>query len=133
MDEQNRKLIAELRKVEALFKGPPRWGYLDAYNIVVPCTLADLLERHDDGDLISFERNRIADDWIDGVRVATIFLALNHDPFSRTPEWFETMVFGRDGKARWCARYETHIEAQQGHAAMVERVKEWLRESQNAG
>lgn len=59
----------------------------------------------------------------DGVRVSTVFLAIDHRFDGGPPLLFETMVFGGplDNEQE---RYTTWAEAEAGHAAMVARVSE---------
>ena len=59
----------------------------------------------------------------DGVDVSTVFLGTDHGWGQGTPLLFETMVFGGelDGEQE---RYSTWEEAEAGHKAMVERVKQ---------
>lgn len=61
-------------------------------------------------------------DEIDGSRVSTVFLGLDHSFGDGPPVIFETLVFDgpMDGEMD---RYSTRIEALIGHAAMVERVR----------
>jgi hypothetical protein len=66
------------------------------------------------------------------IEVATVFLGLALTPFwtpwcVAAPALFETMIFGGPlNLARW--RYATWHTAEQGHEAMVERVRQTLRE-----
>jgi hypothetical protein len=56
------------------------------------------------------------------VDISTVFLGIDHNYGSGPPLLFETMAFG--GKLdQECERYSTWIQAEQGHQAMVERVK----------
>lgn len=66
----------------------------------------------------------VADDKINGVRVSTVFLGIDHAfSDSKAPLLFETMVFG--GKLdQEMSRYSTWDEADAGHKAMLKRVKE---------
>lgn len=59
----------------------------------------------------------VANDFINGVRISTIFLGLNHGFFG-PPLWFETMVFGGrfDG---FIDRYQTWSEAEVGHLRVI--------------
>lgn len=136
MDEAGRKLIAELRANDSKYGVHGHWGYLDAYNIVVPCSLGDLIERCDGKDPFEFYNRFVADDYFDDkYRVSTIFLMLNHAfmPLDAHPQWFETMVFDANHKGVWSTRYETYKEAEEGHGKAVEMVKGWMREPTNAG
>lgn len=60
---------------------------------------------------------------VNGVNISTVFLMIDHSFNGGPPVLFETMVFGGplDGEQE---RYHTYDEAEAGHAAMVERVKQ---------
>jgi hypothetical protein len=68
------------------------------------------------------ENRRVALDEINGVTVSTVFLGLDHGHGSGEPVLFETMVFG-GALDEEQERYTTWDAAEEGHAAMVERVK----------
>lgn len=70
------------------------------------------------------ENRRVGDDTVDGVRVSTVFLGLDHG-YHGTPLWFETMTFGGDYE-RDTERYTTWEQAEQGHAEVVRRLKAGL-------
>lgn len=74
---------------------------------------ADYFEKHD---------HRVAYDEIDGIRVSTVFLGLDHAWDGGPPLIFETMIFGGplDGEQD---RYSTWDEAAKGHAAMLFRAR----------
>lgn len=82
---------------------------------VVP--VDDLLEWATD-----FEKGgrRVADDTIDGKRVSTIFLGIDHGHFGQSL-WFETMIFSSGTmfssgtSEEYCERYATYQEAEDGH------------------
>lgn len=64
---------------------------------------------------------RVAEDLVDGKRVSTVFLGLDHRHFGEGPPiLFETMVFA-DGcwSDESCERYSTWTEAEAGHARAV--------------
>jgi hypothetical protein len=58
-----------------------------------------------------------------GVQVSTVFLGLDHSFGEGPPLLFETLVSG-GALAGKMDRYTTWEEAEQGHARMVERVRE---------
>lgn len=67
------------------------------------------------------ERTTVAD----GIEVSTVFLGMNYQYGDGPPLLFETMIFGGpmdEDQARW----STWAAAEQGHAAMVERVRNLL-------
>lgn len=58
----------------------------------------------------------------EGVEVSTVFVGI-------PPLHFETMVFWpRSLYDNTCARYATWEQAEQGHAAMVAQVRQWIIE-----
>lgn len=80
------------------------------------------------GDLMTWAKwfetanRRVADETIDGVRVSTVFLSLDHSFGDGPPMLFETMVFGGplDQEQDRCTTWD---EAETMHKAMVARVK----------
>jgi hypothetical protein len=54
---------------------------------------------------------------IDGVKVSTVFLGIDHSFTGGPPELFETLVFGLDDDR--CDRYATWDEAVAGHERIV--------------
>lgn len=66
---------------------------------------------------------RVAETWIDDIRVSTVFLGLNHNPVpGADPALFETMVFV-DGEPNQERRYFIWEEAEAGHAEMVADIR----------
>lgn len=61
-------------------------------------------------------------DTINGMRVSTVFLGLNHEYGEGRPKWFETMIFG--GSEEYCERCETWQEALKMHEVAVEWAKD---------
>ena len=94
----------------------PDYWKLDGKTIV-PCSdigeWADWLEKAE---------RHVADDTINGVRVSTVFLGINHQFGDGPPLLFETMVCGGDLDGEQ-ERYATWDEAEAGHEAMCERVR----------
>lgn len=73
------------------------------------------------------DNRRVAFTEIGDVRVSTVFLGIDHAWGGGPPVLFETMVFGGplgDEQDRYC----TWEDAEAGHAAMVERVRNWKPE-----
>ena len=67
----------------------------------------------------------IFDDTIDGIRVSTVFLGVDHN-FGRGPAvLFETMVFGGDYN-HYCCRYCNRLQAKAGHDQALSMVREGL-------
>lgn len=65
---------------------------------------------------------KVKEDWINGVRISTIFLGLDHNFYGKgKPTLYETMVFGGkfDGEQM---RYSTKKEAEKGHKEMIKKV-----------
>jgi hypothetical protein len=89
-------------------------------------TWAHALENH--------EGRIVAQHWVRGWLVSTVWLGLDHNIFGDVPHIFETMVFPpgdeavQDGEGisseRYCDRYPTEEAAQAGH----DRALSWLRE-----
>lgn len=72
---------------------------------------------------LDYENRRIAEDFVMGVRISTVFLGIDHGWDEHGPPiLFETMVFGGnlDGEID---RYPTYKESKQGHADMLRRVR----------
>lgn len=69
------------------------------------------------------DRHIAATEVAEGVRVSTVFLGVDHGWGDTAPVLFETMVFGGllDGEIE---RYTTYHAAEQGHEAMIERVRQ---------
>lgn len=68
------------------------------------------------------EKRIVKQEEVNGVRVSTVFLGLNHSFGDGPPMIFETMVFGGslEGLLERCSTWD---EAEKQHLAMVERVK----------
>ena len=74
------------------------------------------------GNWMRTNERHVADQDVDGVRVSTVFLGIDHRFATNGPPiLFETMVFGGhlDGEMK---RYETWEQAEAGHRKIVERV-----------
>ena len=65
---------------------------------------------------------RVADETINGCRVSTVFLSLDHSYNNGPPMLFETMVFGGELDLE-CERCTTWEQAEEMHRAMCERVR----------
>jgi len=72
------------------------------------------------------ERRRIAFDHLWRVTISTVFLGMDHNFFGGPPLLFETMVFGPDGRERWCKRWPTLEQAERGHAVAVKIFREGM-------
>jgi hypothetical protein len=83
---------------------------------VIPCTAREWRESFTTRD------RRVAVTDIDGTRVSTVFLGLDH-PFSGGPPMlFETLVFGGEHDG-WQDRYSTWDAAMIGHTRAVKMVR----------
>lgn len=72
-------------------------------------------------------QRHVADDTVEGYRVSTVFLGLDHGFRHRGPPVvFETMIFTPDGEIEGMDRYCTWEEAEAGHADMRRRMHEVL-------
>ena len=75
------------------------------------------------GEWFSTANRRVAETWIDDVRVSTVFLGIDHNFFpGRDPALFETMVFADQEDFRM-RRYCIWEEAEAGHAEMVALIR----------
>jgi hypothetical protein len=71
-------------------------------------------------DMSMNDTKHIALDEINGKRISTVWLGLNHNYFGGKPLIFETMVFGeRGGHEEYMDRYSTWDEAVEGHKKAV--------------
>lgn len=73
------------------------------------------------GRWLAKAERHVAQDSIDGVRVSTVFLGLDHSFCGGPPILWETMVFDGtlDQEQR---RYSTYEDAVKGHAEMLAKV-----------
>lgn len=72
----------------------------------------------------------VAEDVVEGFRVSTVFLGLDHGFRHRGPPVvFETMIFSPDGDTEAMDRYTTWEEAEAGHARMLQGLREELAEA----
>lgn len=80
---------------------------------------------------------RVAEDWIGPIWISTVWLGLDHG-FSRYPDRvpiiFETMIFGGPQDTA-CWRYASEVEAQAGHVAVAEMVRNhrhgWIKQARD--
>ena len=95
-------------------------------------------------DVIKWARNmeanrEVKQDHLNGFFVSTVFLGLNQNYWGSKPLWFETMVFDEESqhllklsdsmsmmvsedRGQW--RYETYMEALEGHERALALVRE---------
>ena len=70
------------------------------------------------------DRRRVAEDEIDGKRISTVFLGMDHNLYGEgRPLIFETMVFDENGHEMYTNRYSLWEESLNGH----EKAKEWVK------
>jgi hypothetical protein len=80
------------------------------------------------GDFDMDRRVALTEDLPGGVRVSTVFLALDHSFGDGPPVLWETMVFPADSYMDLeCERYTSQADALAGHERMVDRAQagEW--------
>ena len=72
------------------------------------------------------EKGRIGDETlIDGIRISTVYLGVDHGWVNEKPIIFETMVFMKDSyDDMQCERYVTLEEAEAGHKKIVAKWKD---------
>lgn len=76
---------------------------------------------------------RVAQTWIDDVRVSTMFLGLAHSPLpDRSPALFETEVYTHHG-AEPVRRYATWEGTESGHAELVAMIRAEVATTQVKG
>ncbi len=100
--------------------------FLNSDNSYTPCDLmtwANQLE-----ELWKEGRKHVGHIVIDGLRISTVWLGLNHNFLNiGKPLLFETMIFDDDGDCGWDyhyqERYTTWDEAVEGHKTAIEWVK----------
>lgn len=81
-----------------------------------PLTLGEFVEKRK-GDY-----HRVGLDEIDGIRVSTVWLGIDHNFIHKGPPIiFETMVFGGEQDC-WQTRYCTLADAEAGHAKVVATI-----------
>lgn len=69
----------------------------------------------------------IGDDTVNGIRISTVYLGLDHRFGEGPPLIFETMLFGgEEALDQWQMRYATKEEALRGHNAAVAGVRAWF-------
>ena len=61
----------------------------------LPCTLMEWAEQLE--EMTKAHTKHVADDYISGKRISTVWLGLNHQYFNGPPLIFETMVFDPEG------------------------------------
>lgn len=72
----------------------------------------------------NIENKVVAKDEINGVKISTVFLGMDHGFFGK-PLLFETMIFGGEHDM-YQERYSTYEQAEKGHKVAVDLVKSKL-------
>lgn len=67
-------------------------------------------------------------DEVNGLKVSTVFLVVDHDYFGGAPILFETMVF-EQGRGIYQDRYCTIEDAKKGHRYAIEWVKNGCKDN----
>lgn len=97
------------------------WYLLDKNKKPIPATLQEvMIKRENDLDL-----RQVGYAEIDGVRISTIFLGLDHgwsDEPDHQPVLWETMVFG-GYYDDYQERYTSHQDAIEGHQKMLSKIR----------
>lgn len=87
-----------------------------------PCSIEEWSSQKE--DMFRNDWKHIADDLINGYRVSTVWLGLDHNHFGGEPLLFETMVFeGYDYTDLFMKRYSTYEDAKRGHEIVVGLLK----------
>jgi hypothetical protein len=94
--------------------------YLNEDHTYRPCGLLEWsaqLEKLSKGGL-----KHVGHHVVEGRRVSTVWLGLDHNDFGGRPHVFETMVFDENGSDIYCTRYTTWEEAEEGHIKALDWV-----------
>ena len=67
----------------------------------------------------------VAQDYLGGERVSTVFLGIDHNWEETSPVLYETMRFA-EGETQLVARYSTWEQAELGHRLIVESLQQQL-------
>ena len=99
---------------------------LDENNNAVPCTLIEwgVMYQTEEGN----DRRRVAEDWIDGYHISTVFLGMDHGFYPGQIHLFETMIFGQGNGDGYQDRCETWKEAEEMHEKAVQWVKDGCKD-----
>lgn len=100
---------------------------LDENHNPVPCTLEEYGRQYMNGNEYT---RRVGEDIISGIRISTVFLALDHRFYGDEgpPILFETMIFGGEHD-QYQERYCTWNEAVEGHRHAVLLVMKSITKS----
>lgn len=84
----------------------------------VPCT-----DIHKWAAWYETAERHVGDDEIDGYRVSTVFLGLDHNFGGGAPLLYETMIFCEGPLNNWAARYSTWSQAEAGHQKVLDAIR----------
>jgi len=98
--------------------------YLNDDNTYEPCSIKEWSNQAH--KFYSTGGKHVGDDFIDGHRISTVWLGVDHNYFSDSaPLLFETMVFDKDKNSIYCELYSTWDEAEEGHIdALINLAKD---------
>ncbi|HEY2811797.1 MAG TPA: hypothetical protein VGJ00_10475 [Rhabdochlamydiaceae bacterium] len=101
--------------------------YLNDDHTIRPCTKEEWIDQcHEMYE--GKTSKHVADDEINGYRVSTVWLVINHNFFKEgTPLLFETMVFDGKDESIYCERHSTWDEAEEGH----KKAMQWVKDGRN--
>lgn len=120
MDE--RELEALRKQADELLNAKDYYYLLDENKKTYQCTLREWGDWFQDSR--KDDRRRVAEDEIDGKRISTVFLGMDHNLYGKGhPLLFETMVFNEEGHDIWMDRYPTWDQSEKGHQI----AKEWVK------
>jgi len=101
--------------------------YLNEDKTVRPCHLLTWSTQFQKLSMLG--KKHVGDDEIEGKRVSTVWLGLNHRFDEGKPLIFETMVFkDKSGAEIYCERYSTWEEAEEGHQKAIQWVKDGCKD-----
>lgn len=90
----------------------------------IPCTMEEWGRQLN--EMVDTNTKHVKDETIEGYRISTVWLGLDHSFCGGSPLLFETMIFkGNDFTDLYCTRYTTWEEAEEGH----KRAVQWLHET----
>jgi hypothetical protein len=100
---------------------------LDENKNAIPCSVEEWGEQLE--EMRTNHTKHVADEDINGKRVSTVWLGLDHQwDENAPPHIYETMVFEDKGYEIYCSRYSTWKEAEEGHQIAVQWVRDGCKE-----
>jgi len=73
-------------------------------------------------EMFKNKTKHVNEELVNGNRVSTVWLGLDHNHFGGEPLLFETMIFNSSGDDIYCERYSSWDEAVEGHKKAVQCV-----------